>query len=136
MTRGHDDGLDMDRVTQRRTSAALTGVQKPPGAASSVFDVARPPPKKRLTAPEFDPLAIEIKTGVPLPATKTGAAAIQGARYQALLDRMKPGDCVELPSKLARGIQAWAKGKSGVKLSLRKISDELVGVWRVHKAKG
>lgn len=124
--------MDMDRVTQRRTSAAATGVQKPAGAVSSVFDVARPPappPRKYAKAPEFDPAAIAIKK-VPIPKTKTVHAAEQGKRYQALLDRMKSGDCVELLPVIARGLQAYAK-KVQVRVTLRKLSAELVGVWKV-----
>ena len=123
-----DDGIDMDRVTQRVVPAR--GATPPATtAASSVFNIAKPAKRERVTAPAFDPKAIAIKR-VPMPGPRTGVAPEQAARYQALLDRMKPGDCVELVPIIARGLQSHAK-KVKTQVALRKLGEDLVGVWRV-----
>jgi hypothetical protein len=123
-----DDDDDTRPMTHRRTSVAETGVHRPVGVPSSVFDVAKPAKRARVTAPAFDPTKIEVKRA-PLPGVRTGLDPAQGVRYQALLDRMKPGDYVELAPILARGLQAYAK-KVKVEVALRKLSAEQVGIWR------
>lgn len=88
----------------------------------------RPPPqakKPRAAAIEFDPLAIELKQR-PLPPAITGA----GSRYQALLERMKAGDSIDVAPSIAKGLVSAAK-KAKVKLATRVLSETVTGVWRL-----
>ena len=114
-------------IVQRRTSVAETGIQKPAGAARSVFDAATPPARKRSTVPRFDPLTVEIRKGEPLPALSTAPG---GSPYKALLNRLQPGDSVVLLERQAKGVMAMAN-KMGVKVALRRLDAERTGVWRI-----
>ena len=133
-----DDDIDDAPIVQRVIPAARAGgvslVDVPawsPSAKESAVNkpatTATPPrPKKPCAAPiEFDPLAIELKRR-PLPPAITSA----GSRYQALLERMKPGYSVDVAPAIAKGLVSAAK-KAKVKLATRAISDEITGVWRL-----
>lgn len=82
--------------------------------------------KPRAAAPAFDPLTIEVKKDRALPPVFTGAAS----RYAALLERLNPGDSVDLPTAAAKSLASTAK-KSNVKLALRAVGDGMTGVWRL-----
>jgi hypothetical protein len=85
------------------------------------------PKRPRATPPEFDPLKIELKAGRPLPTSTRGAGP---SRYQVLLGRMKPGDSVDLPPAIAKGLISAAK-RADVKLASRVLSETVTGVWRL-----
>jgi hypothetical protein len=119
----------METITRRRTDAAQTGVQKPPGAASSVFDAARQAKPKRVTLPPIDLATVEIKTGVPITTLRRGAGAV--SPYTQLLERMKPGDCVTLPTIRANALVARAK-KLDIKVAKRIHDAKSHTVWRVE----
>jgi hypothetical protein len=75
----------------------------------------------------FDPLAIELKPGRPLPSTTHTPGP---SRYRVLLDRMKPGDSVDLPTAIAKGLVSAAK-RAQVKVAARVLSETVTGVWRL-----
>jgi hypothetical protein len=81
-------------------------------------------PLKRRNAPP-DPAAIVVKTDVPIPDARNGAA---GA-YNSILDRMPPGSMVELPDRQAHGLASCFK-KRGVPYTVRRLGPGLKGVWR------
>jgi hypothetical protein len=120
-------------MNQRRVSAAETGVQKPAGVASSVFDAGRmaKPPKRALNPP-IDPDTVEIRKGVPMPGAR---GAWPTDRYGAILGRMQPGDMVELESKQAANMRMRAK-KLGIEVAVRALGDGRAGVWMLTRAEG
>jgi len=115
----------METITQRTTSVGQAGVHKPAGAAASVFEAGRMAKPRRVL---LDPAAVAIKKDVPIPPSALGTRGVD--RYRALLDRMAPGDCVELPWKQAEALVSKAR-KLGVKVTKRRISDDVLGVWRL-----
>lgn len=115
----------METIKQRHTSAADTGVQKPAGARSSVFDVAKPPPRPRTT---LDVAAVKIRSGVPIPAHRHGPGAVSG--YETLLKQMKAGDCVTLPEREAGSMLSRAK-KLGITCTRRVTGPGEVTIWRM-----
>lgn len=118
-------------VTQRRTSVADAGVQKPTGVPTSVFDNgAAKPKRRRIVPPPVIVDKIQIRHKVPLPPSATGVAAVNTTAYRAVLARMKAGDSVELPERQARGLQSVAK-KDGISVAARKTGDGTLGVWRL-----
>jgi hypothetical protein len=76
----------------------------------------------------FDPLAVVIKSDVPLPPAASGGAQ-RIDRCRVLLERMKPGQMVELPLPQCKSVVARAK-KLGIKVAIRRLSDTNGGVWR------
>ena len=110
----------METVTQRRISATDTGFQKPAKAMNSAFDVAKP------AKPMVDLTTVPIRSGVPVP--------ISGKRntlgVMDLINRMQPGDMVELPKTQADSLVRMARVK-GVKTCRRLLSATLVRVWRI-----
>lgn len=122
---------EFDRpMSQRLTSVAASGVQKPVGAMSSVFDVARPPKKSWALAPLVDFGAIEVEDGVPLP-TERGRKA---SRYDALLSRLAVGESAAMPlghiNSLRIAMRVWTKKRPGQTFTTRKVSETDVRVWR------
>jgi hypothetical protein len=113
-------------VNQRRVSAAVTGITKPTGAASSVFDVAK---ASKPSTPPFNPEHVVIRQGVPIPSGAGGRRASD--KYGPLLQQMKAGDMVELATKHALAMVARAK-KLEIKVLRRQLSPGRSGVWRIE----
>lgn len=77
-----------------------------------------------------DPLAIEIKSGVPLPVGRTA----QGTDWSKLLERMTVNSYAELPLEAYSSLSNAAtlfKRKGLGEFKCRKIKNELIGLWRV-----
>lgn len=110
------------------------GASAPPvktSAANSVFAVGTPavtPKRTRGSADAIDPATIQIESGVPIPPNRRGA---DSSTYQALLEKMKPGDCVRLTRRQAFSLASFARDRK-VKMALRKLGDERYGVWRMN----
>jgi hypothetical protein len=131
-----DDDIDDDPIVRRvvpaSKSAGVSLLDRPAWTPPKEDPVNKPlvtppqPKKPRAAAPAFDPLTIELKKDRPLPPSITSAAS----RYQALLDRMQPGDSVDLPTAAAKSLVSAAK-KAKVKLATRAIDDTTTGVWRL-----
>lgn len=93
----------------------------PPGAA--------PKPKKVWNAaPAFDPLTIEVKTARPIPPMVRGPGAV--SPYKVLLNRLQPGQSVDLPKAAAKSLMAAAK-KAGIKIACRQLDDATTGIWKL-----
>lgn len=91
-------------------------------AANSVFAAGTPavkPKRTRGAADALDPTAIQIESGVPIPPNRRGA---DSSPYQALLDKMQPGDCVRLTRRQVFSLASFARDRK-VKMSLRKLGD-------------
>lgn len=99
-------------------------------AASSVFALGKAA-KAQARAPRIDQALVKVQSGVPLPPASTGAGAV--SPYVALLDRMRPGDMVELPSSKALGMVSMAK-KLNIRVAKRRLSDTMSGVWRLGQS--
>ena len=108
--------------TIRQSRSPVGVIQKPAGAMNSAFDT-----KPKRTYVLIDASKIEIRKNVPIPEV---ASRSPNGGARALLDRMGSGDMVELPTRQARGVVSLAK-KLGVKVALRRLSDETSGVWRL-----
>lgn len=115
----------METFTQRRTAASTTGVDKPAGARSSVFDNGGQATRRRPYVP-FDPATLVIRKNVPMPA----ALQQRTSGALALLQRMAKGDSVELPERQVRTLQSAAK-KAGIKIATRKLQDGQFGLWKL-----
>lgn len=113
-----EDDVDDFPIVQRLMPATQEAAMNKP--------VTPPQTKKPRAAPvEFDPVSFELKQR-PLPPAITGA----GSRYQALLERMKPGDSIDVAPAIAKGLVSAAK-KAKVKLATRVLSETVTGVWRL-----
>lgn len=121
---------DDDGVIQRRTTAAATGVQKPAGARSSVFDVARPaqPPKAPRGAP-LDFSKITVHTDVPLPPSNSRSNDVRN-QLIALLKGMQPGHMIKLPKSRIPYARAAAKA-AGIPIAVRHQGPDNAGIWRL-----
>jgi hypothetical protein len=75
-----------------------------------------------------DPRAVQVFRGAPLPVQ--GNSRRPPSPYLQLLDRMEPGDMVKLTHLQARSLYQTAKKQRGLTLVLRKLDDQLTGVWR------
>jgi hypothetical protein len=75
-----------------------------------------------------EPAAVKVHAARAKPgASRTGTRA---ETYQAYFHLMtKPGQSIDLPTRVAKGMAVWAK-RTGLRVSLRKISDTHTGVWR------
>lgn len=124
-----DDAPFVQRTVPATKSSGVSLVDMPAWSPPKETAMDKPAPpqakKPRAAAPAFDPLTIELKAR-PLPPAITRA----GSLYQALLDRMKPGDSVDLPTSAAKGLVSAAK-KSKVKLATRVLNETTTGVWRL-----
>ena len=117
----------MEKLNQKRTTAAATGVQKPSGVPSSIFDAGRIAAAGRAKKiykllPPLDVAAVVIRSGVPMPTT--------ASPYRAPLAKMLPGQSVELSAGHAKSLISHAK-KAGIKVGMRRLGDDLIGVWRL-----
>lgn len=123
-----NDEIDDQPIVQRITSASG---QPPPAtsAAASVFAMGiaakprRPPRAPRLKADD-----VVIHSGVTPPPISVGAGAV--SPYKLLLERMRPGDMVELPARQSYGLLSMAK-KLKIATTRRTLASGVVGVWRV-----
>lgn len=102
------------------------GAPLPPAGPNSVFAVGQGGKPARRVAPALDPDSVLIQDGIPVPA-RSGAG---GNRSQALLERMKPGQCVDLCKSHAHTLKTTAT-KLGMTSALRRIGDDLYRVWRL-----
>lgn len=76
----------------------------------------------------FDPLKIEVKKDRPIPPRVRGIGAI--SPYKVLLDRLQPGESVDLPKAAAKSLMGAAK-KAGIKIECRQLDDATTGIWRL-----
>jgi hypothetical protein len=113
-----------DKVNQRTVPATGRPALNANASVFAAGDAAKPKRKPRAA---LDAANVPIKSGVPIPPLATGPHSTSNAK--TLLDRMKPGDCVELNAVHARSVKAYAK-KVGIKVVTRKLADERFGVWR------
>lgn len=95
-----------------------TRASAPPAASSSVFAAGQAAKPKRAAPAQFDPDAVQIERGVPIPPPRE----MMVGRYNRLLARCAPGDCVSLPLAVARGLVSQAK-KTGRKVTIRGSED-------------
>lgn len=123
-----DDTTDL-ATTQRVVKAGST---PPPSttAASSVFDAGRKA-KAAARPPAFDASAVVIQKNVPKPKSRFEKTSA----YQSLVERMEPGDMVEMPLRQAKSLyarcKAFAKAEpSHPKFSIRTLNETTAGVWR------
>jgi hypothetical protein len=106
------------------TSAALAGA---PGGVPAKPAPAAPHRTRRASAP-LDPDAVAIRAGVPIPPRSSNP--VGRSVYLTLLERMKPGDMVELTRKQAASLKARAK-ESGIRITVRRLGEDVTGIWRV-----
>lgn len=95
-----------------------TRASAPPTASSSVFAAGQAAKPKRAAPVQFDPDAVQIERGVPIPPPRDKMVG----RYKRLLARCAPGDCVNLPAAVARGVVMQAR-KMGRKVPIRGSED-------------
>lgn len=128
-----DDGVDIDRVHQVRTTAAAAGVYKPPGAVRSVFDqvprMPAVPRKARRSEPLPDLDSIVIETGVRVPPAKQSGPKHHPAAL--LLERMLPGQSVLLSELQARTMRTNAR-KLKVPVAVRNMGNGTARIWRLE----
>jgi hypothetical protein len=130
-------GPDIERLhtaepAPAQAIATEAAAESPPAAAASVFHVAKAARRKRQALPPFDPHAIPVKTGVPIPPPRNHREAAAKSSYQQLLERIPVGGMVELETTRAKSLMSCAK-KLGIKgLTTRLLDDDgqVTGVWR------
>lgn len=107
------------------------GASAPPvktSAANSVFAQATFAPKpKRQAPPPLDPSKVKIIPGAPIPPARNTRGA---SPYQELLDKMKKGDCVQLPERNALSFATHMRAVK-VQVTTRNLGDGIFGVWRL-----
>lgn len=131
---------DDDEVAYLLGSVAAPGIAAQASEPTVEDRFKRPPSVKAPKEPKAahvrrdpfvcDPLAIEIKSGVPLPVGRTA----QGTDWAKLLERMKVKDYAELPLEAYSSLSNAAtlfKRKGLGEFKCRKIKNELIGLWRV-----
>lgn len=109
-------------------------IQKPVGAAASVFEIAKPAPKparrpyspRDLSVPNLAALVIIKDRPIPPPEHAAKAA---GNTYAQPYDRMGPGGSVDLTKRQRMNFQSWAK-RQGKKLIVRRLAEDQYAVWR------
>lgn len=112
------DAFDLP-IRQRHVAAGDTTMTKPPGAASSVFDVGQQLKPKR-AKPVLPDVNVPIRKGVPLPAATVGR---KSDTYGEILSRMEDGDMVELTESQATCMRARAK-KAGIEMAVRALASQ------------
>ncbi len=80
-----------------------------------------------MPADDWDPDAVPIEKGVPIPKPREGA--LIRSRYRQLLARMAPGTRVVLPAKRAKALVASAR-LAKIPVTHRRLDDGTIGVWR------
>jgi hypothetical protein len=75
----------------------------------------------------IDPLKVTIRSGVPVPALESGRALT--APYAVLWERMKPNDCVELPTNQASSLLAYLR-KNKQPHTVRTTAIGAKTIWR------
>lgn len=127
-----------DEVAYSLGDVAAPGIAAVLAAAYDVEDrFKRPKAAKEPRAPHVrrdpfvcDPLAIEIKTGMALPVGRTQ----RGTDWRKLLERMQKGQYAELPIAAYSSLSGYctkAKKAGQGEFLTRKLSGEVVGLWRV-----
>lgn len=81
----------------------------------------------------LDPSAVVIIKARPVPPAIRGDVGAQ-SRAKQLLDRMAPGDSVDLAKRYAMSVAACAK-KHQIRVAVRKLSEDTYGVWRLADAR-
>lgn len=121
-----DDDNDSGLPVRTRTTAGST---PPPAttAASSVFELGRKAKPAPTARSMIDVDAVAIKRGVPVPPPQVGKGA--ASPYAKLLERMKPGDMVELPYRQGYGLLSMAK-KMKVTVTRRTLTVGMLSIWR------
>jgi hypothetical protein len=76
-----------------------------------------------------DPRAVQVFRAAPIPKQSMRRRGSNGP-YAEILARMQPGDMVKLTHNQARSMYQHARKTAGVQLVLRKLDDQLTGVWR------
>jgi hypothetical protein len=119
-----DDDNDKGLPLRSRLPA---GSQPPPATsgASSVFAIGRQ--AKPAAAARFAVDDVQIRSGVPVPPPQVGKGA--ASPYATLLDRMKPGDMVELPYRQGYGLLSMAK-KMKIAVTRRTLKVGMLSIWR------
>ncbi len=121
---GDDDDAPGDRQRVVRCGpGAWPSIGAKPGPAS-VFDVATQPEQKAERQREIDPATAPI-TRRPLPDPYSGRRV---SIYRTIVERMKPGDCVELTDGQGRALVQYAR-KAGISVTKRMLGPDLCGVW-------
>jgi hypothetical protein len=136
-----DDDVDDAPLVQRTVPASRSGgvslvdvpAWSPPKETAMPVPSPTPPqatkPKKAWNAaPAFDPLKIEVKKDRPMPPMLRGPGSV--SPYKVLLDRLKPGESVDLPKAAAKSLMGVAK-KSGIKIACRVLDETTTGVWKL-----
>ena len=111
---------------QPRRSQAPAGSKPPPATtgAPSVFALGK---QAKPTRSQIDIDKIAINRGVPVPPPQQGKGA--ASPYALLLERMKPGDMVELPYRQGYGLISAAK-KLKISVTRRTLRVGVLGIWR------
>lgn len=130
--------LEQIRVQSLPTPAAAAPVASASAEAqtqqATTVPAVEPPARLRGAAksrvlPALDLKAIAIRSGVPLPAQRTG-----GSRYTVLFERMKAGDMVELPETyrgaITKAVKVHMKSAPKQKFQMRRLAGEKFGLWR------
>lgn len=103
------------------------GSDKPEAGAKPVAT-----PTRTRSREAFDPLAIEIRKGVPMPPSTTGKDA--GTPLLQLLQRLQPGDSVVVSHKLGKALLNAGR-RAKIPVATRLLSDTEMGVWRLEGKK-
>lgn len=118
-----------------RSVAASTGVQKPPGAARSVFDLAAKAPAKRggprVLLPAIDALPLNVQADVAKPRSHCFRSG--DSKYAPIFAALKPGLSMPLPLAYKGAVYAATvkRTKAGLgKYTVRRVSDTEMRIWQ------
>jgi hypothetical protein len=120
-------------ITRNGSNGAYAAGPLLPVAGATGVEPAKPAPaapqrrRARAAAPP-DPEAVSIRAGVPIPPRSSNP--VGRSAYLTLLERMKPGDMVELTRQQAASLKARAK-ESGIRITVRKLGTDVTGIWRL-----
>lgn len=117
------------------SAVASTGVQKPAGAARSVFDLAAKAPSKRggprVLLPAIDTLPLAVQAGVPKPRSHCFRSG--DSKYAPIFEALKPGHSLALPLAYKGAVYAATvkRTKAGLgKYTVRRVSDTEMRIWQ------
>lgn len=126
-----DDADDHpEEVSVQRIVPANTAPWPASTAPNSVFDAGRI--AKAAAAPRrLAAIDIVIRHGVPKPVARNGMSSV----YRDAMNRMKPGDSIELPTRHAKAFYVYyqKRHKSNdnlTRFSYRKVSATHGAIWR------